>query len=72
MEEFPNKLSSSGWHIAREKVHPTTGFSGTVEDLSFLVHLVAGVEVHVNLCQECIERELTLRMELFLSLLAAL
>ncbi|KFY93952.1 hypothetical protein V500_03463 [Pseudogymnoascus sp. VKM F-4518 (FW-2643)] len=29
MKEFPNKLSSSGWDIAREKVHPTTGFSGT-------------------------------------------
>lgn len=105
MKEFPNKLSSSGWDIAREKVHPTTGFSGTndsryilplsiaqrdlrrsaswnrkqlcrdamgVEDLSFLVHLVAGVEIHVNLSRECIERELTLRMELFLSLLAAL
>ena len=29
MKEFPNKLSSSGWEIAREKTHPTTGFSGT-------------------------------------------
>ena len=29
MKEFPHKLSSSGWDIAREKVHPTTGFSGT-------------------------------------------
>lgn len=29
MKEFPQKLSSSGWDIAREKVHPTTGFSGT-------------------------------------------
>ena len=29
MKEFPKKLSSSGWDIAREKVHPTTGFSGT-------------------------------------------
>lgn len=29
MREFPSKLSSSGWDIAREKHHPTTGFSGT-------------------------------------------
>ncbi|KAL2068505.1 hypothetical protein VTL71DRAFT_14842 [Oculimacula yallundae] len=29
MKEFPMKLSSSGWDIARRKAHPTTGFSGT-------------------------------------------
>ena len=29
MREFTQKLSSSGWEIAREKTHPTTGFSGT-------------------------------------------
>ncbi|ESZ91788.1 hypothetical protein SBOR_7826 [Sclerotinia borealis F-4128] len=29
MKEFPHKLSSSGWDIARKKSHPTTGFSGT-------------------------------------------
>ncbi|KAI9742144.1 MAG: hypothetical protein M1818_004044 [Claussenomyces sp. TS43310] len=29
MKEFPHKLSASGWDIAREKLHPTTGFSGT-------------------------------------------
>jgi hypothetical protein len=29
MMEFPQKLSSSGWNIAQEKFHPTTGFSGT-------------------------------------------
>lgn len=29
MKEFPEKLSSSGWDIAREKRHPVTGFSGT-------------------------------------------
>jgi hypothetical protein len=29
MKEFPSKLSSSGWDIARSKTHPTTGFSGT-------------------------------------------
>ena len=29
MKEFPHKLSSSGWDIAKAKVYPTTGFSGT-------------------------------------------
>ena len=29
MKEFPNKLSSSGWDLGRNKRHPTTGFSGT-------------------------------------------
>ena len=29
MKEFPLKLSSSGWDIARTKANPTTGFSGT-------------------------------------------
>lgn len=29
MKEFPEKLSASGWDIARAKVHPITGFSGT-------------------------------------------
>ena len=29
MKQFPEKLSLSGWNIACEKRHPTTGFSGT-------------------------------------------
>ena len=29
MKEFPHKLSSSGWDLARTKTFPTTGFSGT-------------------------------------------
>lgn len=28
-KEFKDKLSTSGWDIAGEKTHPTTGFSGT-------------------------------------------
>src|SRR5690606_22325482 len=28
-KEFPAKLSTSGWNIAKPKQHPTTGFSGT-------------------------------------------
>lgn len=28
-KEFPQKLCSSGWDLAMDKVHPTTGFSGT-------------------------------------------
>ncbi|KAJ8109131.1 hypothetical protein OPT61_g7683 [Boeremia exigua] len=27
--EFPYKLSASGWDLAKRKMHPTTGFSGT-------------------------------------------
>ncbi|TEY33340.1 hypothetical protein BOTCAL_0677g00030 [Botryotinia calthae] len=29
MKQFPKKLSSSGWDIARHKKYPLTGFSGT-------------------------------------------
>lgn len=29
MKEFPHKLSTSGWDLAKGKTHPTTGFSGT-------------------------------------------
>ena len=38
MKEFPHKLSSSGWDIARTKVHPTTGFSGT-NDSKYIIPL---------------------------------
>jgi hypothetical protein len=38
MREFPKKLSSSGWDIARIKTHPTTGFSGT-NDSKYLLPL---------------------------------
>lgn len=29
VREFPEKLSASGWNIAKTKKHPVTGFSGT-------------------------------------------
>ncbi|KAG8797373.1 hypothetical protein FRC16_008981 [Serendipita sp. 398] len=35
-KEYPRKLSSSGWDLAREKQLPTTGFSGT-NDARFLL-----------------------------------
>ncbi|QDS77180.1 hypothetical protein FKW77_001966 [Venturia effusa] len=38
MKEFPQKLSSSGWDIARKKSHPITGFSGT-NDSRYLLPL---------------------------------
>lgn len=38
MKEFPKKLSSSGWNIARQKSHITTGFSGT-NDTRYLLPL---------------------------------
>lgn len=28
-QEFPHKLSASGWDLGKKKVYPTTGFSGT-------------------------------------------
>lgn len=41
MKEFPHKLSSSGWDIAGEKAHPTTGFSGT-NDSRYILPLSIG------------------------------
>lgn len=35
-KEFPHKLTSSGWDLAAEKAHVTTGFSGT-NDSRFLL-----------------------------------
>ncbi|RPA82431.1 hypothetical protein BJ508DRAFT_414084 [Ascobolus immersus RN42] len=29
VKQYPSKLSTSGWNIAKTKRHPTTGFSGT-------------------------------------------
>ncbi|KAF8454797.1 hypothetical protein BGX38DRAFT_1171611 [Terfezia claveryi] len=37
-KEFEYKLSSSGWDVAEEKIHPTTGFSGT-NDNKYLLPL---------------------------------
>ena len=37
-KEFKDKLSTSGWDIAGEKTHPTTGFSGT-NDNQYLLPL---------------------------------
>ncbi|KAL2005979.1 hypothetical protein VTN00DRAFT_9633 [Thermoascus crustaceus] len=36
MKEFPQKISASGWNIARSKVHLTTGFSGTNDSSRYL------------------------------------
>lgn len=36
MKEFPQKLSASGWDIGQRKVHPTTGFSGTIDSRHLL------------------------------------
>ncbi|OBT40138.1 hypothetical protein VE00_09962 [Pseudogymnoascus sp. WSF 3629] len=45
MKEFPNKLSSSGWDIAQEKAHPTTGFSGTNDSRYILPLSIAQCEL---------------------------
>lgn len=36
MKEFPSKLSSSGWDLAEQRAHPTTGFSGTNDSRGLL------------------------------------
>ncbi|KAH7400360.1 hypothetical protein BKA64DRAFT_574675 [Cadophora sp. MPI-SDFR-AT-0126] len=36
MKDFPEKLSSSGWDIARQKRYSTTGFSGTNDSRYYL------------------------------------
>lgn len=36
MKEFPQKLSASGWDVARQKKLPTTGFSGTNDSREIL------------------------------------
>ncbi|XMA17316.1 hypothetical protein WAI453_010107 [Rhynchosporium graminicola] len=45
MKEFSNKLSSSGWEIAREKRHATTGFSGTNDSKYMLPTPIKQVEL---------------------------
>ena len=45
MKEFLNKLSSSGWDIAQEKAHPTTGFSGTNDSRYILPLSIAQCEL---------------------------
>ena len=37
-KEFPHKLTTNSWDLARKKLHPTTGFSGT-NDHSYLLPL---------------------------------
>ncbi|KAI9890486.1 MAG: hypothetical protein M1814_003970 [Vezdaea aestivalis] len=52
MKEFPHKLSSSGWDLARIKTHPTTGFSGTNDSRHILPLSISQRElpkqVHTN------------------------
>lgn len=62
MKEFPEKLSSSGWNIARKKIHPTTGFSGTKDSKYLLPLSISQAElddqIHTNAMQlDCILRE---------------
>ena len=41
MKAFPDKLLASGWDIARRKMNPTTGFSGT-NDSRYVLPLSVG------------------------------
>ena len=62
MKEFPQKLSSSGWNIARTKTHPTTGFNETKDSKYLLPLSISQAEsddhLHTNAMQlDCILRE---------------
>lgn len=52
LKQFPKKLSASGWDLAIEKPHPTTGFSGTNDTLHLLPldikHLDLPSQHHTN------------------------
>ncbi|KAI2625249.1 hypothetical protein GGS21DRAFT_314838 [Xylaria nigripes] len=52
VKEFPHKLSASGWDIGKEKVHYTTGFSGTNDSRGLLPidveHLDLPSQSHTN------------------------
>ncbi|KAK0613589.1 hypothetical protein B0T14DRAFT_591458 [Immersiella caudata] len=50
MKQFPLKLSSSGWDLARPKAHPMTGFSGTNDSKGVLPLEVAALDLqpHTN------------------------
>lgn len=52
MKEFPHKLSSSGWDIARAKVQLKTGFSGTNDSRYILPLFISQcdlpLQLHIN------------------------
>lgn len=52
IKQFPQKLSASGWDLAIQKPHPTTGFSGTNDTLHLLPlninHLDLPSQHHTN------------------------
>ncbi|KAK3374532.1 hypothetical protein B0T24DRAFT_577590 [Lasiosphaeria ovina] len=50
MKQFPLKLSSSGWDLAKPKKHPMTGFSGTNDSKGVLPLSVAALDLqpHTN------------------------
>ena len=61
MKEFPHKMATSGWDIARSKAHPTTGFSGT-NDSKYILPLSINQcdlpqQLHTNATQlDCLLR----------------
>ncbi|KAK3987282.1 hypothetical protein QBC44DRAFT_127707 [Cladorrhinum sp. PSN332] len=50
MKQFPLKLASSGWDLAKPKKHPLTGFSGTNDSKGVLPLSVAALDLqpHTN------------------------
>ncbi|KAI0477366.1 hypothetical protein GGR56DRAFT_636982 [Xylariaceae sp. FL0804] len=69
MMEFPQKLSASGWDLAKTKSHPVTGFSGTCDSKYVLpldvAHLDLPKQMHTNaMVLQCLLRRENLVREL--------
>ncbi|KAK0710370.1 hypothetical protein B0T21DRAFT_454868 [Apiosordaria backusii] len=45
MREFPFKLSSSGWDLAKPKTYPLTGFSGTTDSKNVLPNPITALDL---------------------------
>ncbi|PQE07113.1 p-loop containing nucleoside triphosphate hydrolase protein [Rutstroemia sp. NJR-2017a BVV2] len=65
MKEFPHKLSSSGWDIAGEKAHPTTGFSGTNDSRYILPLSISQCDLPAQLSTNAAVLDCLLRTENF-------
>ena len=63
MNEFPHKLSSSGWDIAWEKSHSTTGFSGTNDSRYILPLSIIQCDLPPQLPKHAVVLECLLRPE---------
>ncbi len=63
MKEFSHKLTSSSWDIARAKVHPTTGFSGTNDSRYMLSLFISQCDLSPQLHTNAAVLDCLLRLE---------